>query len=263
MPINATPEYYKAEERYRNAKSTEEKIALLEEMIRLAPKHKGGEHLLASLRGKLAKLKKENISKKTGKSYGITKEGDCQVCIIGMPNSGKSTMLKKLTSAKPAISSYPFTTKKPEIGMIDYNGIKLQLVEIPSTFEVRFLSICRTADIVILLARNESEKKELQELLDKWSIRTKQLVIRQDYNEAKIKSDIWKMSGLMSVYTKNTPMALPANSTIKDFAHRIHKDFIKNFRFARVKRRIKGKERIMQVGLDYVLEDGDVVEVVC
>ena len=42
-----------------------------------------------------------------------------------------------------------------------------------------------------------------------------------------------------------------------------HKDFIKNFRFARVKRRIKGKERIMQVGLDYVLEDGDVVEVVC
>ena len=54
-----------------------------------------------------------------------------------------------------------------------------------------------------------------------------------------------------------TPMALPINSTIKDFAQRIHKDFVKNFRFARISR----GGRAIQAGLSYKLQDNDVVEI--
>ncbi len=255
MPINATAEYFKAEEKFRSAKSKEEKMAALEEMIRAMPKHKGTEHVLAQLRGKLAKLRKES-DKKGAKRTGISKEGDAQVCILGPANSGKSTLLAQLTAAKPRISSHPYTTTEPEIGMMDYNGIKIQLVEIPSTFEPRFLSIARTAEALVVIARSGEEQKKMQKLLDDNFIRARRISV----SSAKgLKEKIWEMLDLIIVYTKTsgTPMALKQGSTVKDFAMRIHKDFVKNFHFARLWR----GSRVMQVGLDYELKGGDTVEV--
>jgi ribosome-interacting GTPase 1 len=76
-----------------------------------------------------------------------------------------------------------------------------------------------------------------------------------------MKEQIWEALDMIIVYTKersqsNTPMALPRGSTIRDFAQHIHKDFIRNFRFARVWRR--GRE--IKAGLAYRLENKDVVE---
>src|SRR3989338_8773543 len=164
MPINATIEYYKAEEKFKNAKTTEEKILYLEEMIREIPKHKGVENQLALFKTKLAKLKKEATKaskRKGGTKKGITKEGEAQVCILGKTMSGKSTVLSQLTDARPKISDNPYTTTKPVVGMMDYNGVKIQLVEIPSTFNPEYLSICRSADLIAILANTEQEKKEL------------------------------------------------------------------------------------------------------
>src|SRR3989344_126865 len=93
MPVNAPPEYYRAEGKFKSAKSTDEKIVALEEMIRTMPKHHGSEAALAQLKSRLAKLKKEKISKGKkggGRSLAIVKEGDAQVCLIGLTNSGKS-----------------------------------------------------------------------------------------------------------------------------------------------------------------------------
>ena len=56
MPTNLPPEYYEVEERFRAAKSPEEKITLLEELISTVPKHKGTDKLRADLRRKLSKL---------------------------------------------------------------------------------------------------------------------------------------------------------------------------------------------------------------
>jgi GTP-binding protein len=54
------------------------------------------------------------------------------VCIIGQPSSGKSTLLSKITSACPRIADYPFTTKEPFTGSRgDKYGEKLSLVELP------------------------------------------------------------------------------------------------------------------------------------
>ena len=57
MPANLTPQYRKAEEAYRHAKTTEEKIAALEEMLTLIPKHKGTDHMQADLKKRLARLR--------------------------------------------------------------------------------------------------------------------------------------------------------------------------------------------------------------
>ncbi|HIG96867.1 MAG TPA: TGS domain-containing protein [Candidatus Aenigmarchaeota archaeon] len=267
MPVNAPMEYYKAEERFKSAKSKEEKIAALEEMIRLLPRHHGSENAHAQLTARLAKLKKES-EKKGARHVGVKKEGDAQLCIIGLANSGKSTLLSKLTDAKPKISVTPYTTTKPEIGMMDYKGIKVQLVEIPSTFDPEYMSIARCADAIIVVANDDKEQKIIESVLENNYIRHKRIVIKASDEKNILKEKIWSMLGLMVVYTKKivwkdskgikqfSPMALSTRATIKDFAVRIHKDFVTNFRFARITR----GGRIIQAGLSYPLKDGDMVE---
>ena len=83
MPANLTPDYLAAEKVYRNAKSPLEKIAALEEMLAVMPKHKGTDHLRADLRTKIAKLT-QSLDKKSATqrtSMLIEKVGAAQVVI--------------------------------------------------------------------------------------------------------------------------------------------------------------------------------------
>ena len=176
MPINAGYEYGKAESEFNQAGTVQEKLLALRKMLSVAPKHKGAESLLKQIKEKIAKYKelaeKEKKAKKgSGKTLSIKKEGAATICIIGTVNSGKSTLLKKLTNANVLIAPYPFTTKKPEIGVLDYKGIKLQIVEIPAIAEKfeyselgpSLLAIIRQSDLLIITFKEKSELK----LIDK------------------------------------------------------------------------------------------------
>jgi len=55
--------------------------------------------------------------------------------IIGMPNSGKSSLLSVLTDAKPKIANYPFTTINPNLGVANYNNREITLADIPGLIE--------------------------------------------------------------------------------------------------------------------------------
>jgi len=55
--------------------------------------------------------------------------------IIGMPNSGKSSLLSVLTSAKPKIANYPFTTINPNLGVASYDNKEITLADIPGLIE--------------------------------------------------------------------------------------------------------------------------------
>ena len=55
--------------------------------------------------------------------------------IIGMPNSGKSSLLSVLTNAKPKIANYPFTTINPNLGVANYNNKEITLADIPGLIE--------------------------------------------------------------------------------------------------------------------------------
>ncbi|MBN1788640.1 MAG: TGS domain-containing protein [Sedimentisphaerales bacterium] len=135
MPANLTPEYHKAEQWFRQASTTEEKILALEEMMRVIPKHKGTDHMRADLRKKYSALK-EDAEKKKKKAGGvdpfhIPKSGAGQVVLLGLPNSGKSAIVSSVTHAKTHVADFPFTTPMPIPGMAQFEDIQIEIVDMP------------------------------------------------------------------------------------------------------------------------------------
>jgi hypothetical protein len=181
MPTNVTPEYRKAEESFRAARTVDEKIARLEDMIALLPKHKGTDHLFADLKRRMAKLKEqqEAAGKKAGRGGGpdFTREGAAQVVLLGPPNSGKSSILKALTHATPEIADYPFTTQHLLPGMMAYQDIQIQLVDSPPVtaefMPVHLLGLVRGADAALLVADLGSDAllEDLEVVLHAFTLR--------------------------------------------------------------------------------------------
>jgi len=135
MPANLTPQYLEAEQRFKDAKTTPEKIAALEEMLSVIPKHKGTEKMRAEMRRRLSRLKEEKgkrgATKHSAPVYLVEREGAGQVGLAGPPNSGKSSLVRRLTHATPEVADYPFTTRLPLPGMMRFENIQIQLVDLP------------------------------------------------------------------------------------------------------------------------------------
>jgi small GTP-binding protein len=133
MPANLPPHYFEAEKNFREAKDPLEKIAALEEMLAIMPKHKGTDHLRAELRSRIAKLTQQAARKSGARraSMAIEKEGAAQVAVVGLPNAGKSQLVATVTNASPPAAEYPFTTHSATPGMMDFENIKIQMIDTP------------------------------------------------------------------------------------------------------------------------------------
>jgi len=167
MPVNVTPEYLKAEDAYKSAKNPKEKLIALELMLSTIPKHKGTEKMQLQIKRNLSKLKKEVEKEKElkkggsgGTSFFVRKEGAAQVALAGLPNSGKSTILNKLTGKDVDIGHYAFTTVKPTPAMLQYKDIQIQLVDMPGLIEGvslgkgmggPLISAIRAVDVIVII----------------------------------------------------------------------------------------------------------------
>jgi len=298
MPTNVSPEFSKAQSKYLEAKTDEERLGALKEMIKFMPQHKGAEALRANIRQRFKKLRqyleKKERQKKIRKKEGIKKQG-IQVVLCGLTNSGKSSLLSILTNAKPLIAEYEFTTKKPILGALNYQGLLFQIIDMPAINHENFeQGLANTADILLVVITKPEELEETLPFLEK-SIGKKIVVINkidllsQEEKrkfEARIKtkrfpcclvscktseglenlkSILFENSEVIRVYTKEpgkavdkTPIIMPANSTIGQLAEKIFKKGIK------IKEvRITGpssKFPNQKVGLKHQLKDKDVVE---
>lgn len=196
MPTNLPPEARAKWIKVMEARSLEEKIVALEEFISSVPKHKGTENLMLWATRRLSQLREELEEKRrrkvgTGPRFFIEKEGSAQLVMLGAPNSGKTSLLVRLTNAKGEISSIPFSTRMPQPGMMRFEDVLLQLVDTPSlpfgsgekvSWYGRTIGLARNADGVILVIdlTRDVEKQfisAIQELEDNGILLGKQKAI--------------------------------------------------------------------------------------
>ncbi len=326
MPTNLPPDYFKIEQAFRKARTTEEKIRLLEDMMSVVPKHKGTDRLRADLRKKLAALKRAPKARKTvaryESPYHIEREGAGQVALVGTPNTGKSALLRAVTNAEPEVAPYPFTTWTPTPGMMTFENVQIQLIDTPPLneehIEPELMNLIRRVDLVALVldlqaypiqefedalallkdyhiaplhSRDEITVDEtgwafkpflilvnksddpsgdedvavLGELLgDEW--RLIPVSAETGRNLDRMRRAVFEMLELVRVYSKppgqepdpSAPFVLEKGSTVEAFAAKVHRDFLKTLKTARIWG--AGVYDGQMVGRDHVLHDGDVVE---
>ncbi len=140
-------------------------ISRVEKEIRDTPYDKSSEHHHGVLKAKLSKLKEELYGAQMGGSgggvsYAIKHSGDATAVLVGLPSVGKSTLLNKLTNAESKVGNYDFTTLGVIPGMMEYRGIKVQILDLPGIIEgasknkgfgKKVLSVIRASDMVVLL----------------------------------------------------------------------------------------------------------------
>lgn len=297
MPINAHPDYLNAEKKYLDAQTLEDKIFYLEEMISKAPKHKGAENLLKELRTRLKKFKEksEKSSKKSKGKKGIKKEG-FQFVLIGFPNSGKSSLLAKLTNARPLIAEHAFSTFQPELGTFEFQGLKAQIIDQPSLGNENFdIGLVNNADCLIYVIENFDEIDKISSLVPRArgekiiafnksdilnenekrkvlaTIKSKRLngvlvsAITGE-NLLELKQKLFNKTGLIRIYMKEpdkpaspVPMVMPPESTVKDVAERILKGFANKVKETKITGP-SSKFPNQKVGLSHKLKDLDVIE---
>jgi len=300
MPINAHSGYIKAEQEYHLAETKEKQMIALKKMISEAPKHKGAETLRKLLKRKLAKLKytheKEIKKSKLGKR-GI-KKGQLQAVLIGLTNSGKSSVLKTITNAHPLIASYGFTTTEPEIGTLNYQGCDIQIIDLPPIASPNFnKGLVNSADTILIVIEKIDEAKEILNLLknnnaekiiifnkidlydDERKRKIKETLRSRKYNHViistitkegieELKEKILKSFPIIRIYTKHQgkkqknqdkPVVLQNNSTLKDVAEKILHGYSKKVKYAKVTGP-SAKFKNQKVGLKHVVKDKDVVE---
>jgi len=297
MPTNVSPEFSKAQEKYLEAKTDEEKLEALEEMMRFMPQHKGAEALRANIRQRYKKLKqhleKKQKQKKIKKREGIKKQG-IRVVLCGLTNSGKSSLLSCLTNAKPLIADYEFTTKEPIVGALNCQNILFQIIDMPAINHEDFdQGLANTADILLLILTKPKELEEVLPFLERAN--GKKIVVINKIDllnekerrkiEARIKSKrfpccliscktkegleelkdkLIENSGVIRVYTKEPrkkpspePVILKPGTKIEELAEKI----LKKAKIREV--RVTGpssKFPNQKVGLKHQLKDKDIVE---
>jgi len=144
-----------------------QQIEEIEEELRKTPHHKGTDHFFARMRAKIARLKDrqyESVIKSKGGGggggYGVKKQGDATVVLVGPPSAGKSTLLNSLTNAESKVASYDFTTLNVVPGMMVYRDAYIQIFDIPGLIKgagkgkgrgKEVISVARGADLLLIM----------------------------------------------------------------------------------------------------------------
>jgi len=175
LPANLTAEAKAKWQEAQVAKNLKEKLQAFQEFLSLVPKHKGNERLRAQVKTKIAQLKVDIVTQRGKRgggrsSWAVDRAGSAQVILYGPTKAGRSSLLSKLTNAQTLVASYEYTTQRPTPGMLQFEDIQFQLVELPAPqigsegkieVQAEAVDLIRGADglmLVVDLSRNPVEQ---------------------------------------------------------------------------------------------------------
>ena len=140
------------------------RIAELEAELSKTKYNKRTQHHIGLVKAKIAQLKERQQKHAAGKGktegFTVKKSGDASVILVGFPSVGKSTLLNKITNAKSAVAQYAFTTLTCIPGTMNYEGAKIQILDVPGVIEGaasgrgrgrEVLAVTSSSDLVIIL----------------------------------------------------------------------------------------------------------------
>jgi len=290
----------------KNTGSIEEKISLLEQLVALQPRNPKNLALRRKYREEMETLRLKRASKKTvavSPYDGIHFKR--QVVIVGETNTGKSTLLNRLTGEYVEIKETPYTTYKPDVRMMSVKGVAIQVVEIPALFngdtdtaKYRFI---RNADVICLCVKSEGEyieqlmqysivpvneplssnnkqQKTGTEIVEKpavvasWNpaIEASNLTVLDIMDKDSVSEEIYRLFKIKRVFLavrgkiQEHPRIFPVEQevTVVDFINSLDRRLIKRFKRAKIIHADSSVQDAQSAGLEYTLNDGDIVEIV-
>jgi len=164
------------------------RIKEIEDELAKTKYNKATQGHIGRLKAKLAQLKaaKTRGGGKKGWGYGLKKQGDATVIMVGFPSVGKSTLLNAMTNAESKVGAYDFTTIKVVPGVLEYNAAKIQVLDVPGVITEgasgkgrgrEILAVVRNADLILLVLDPRDPKHQLETMkneLHKTGIRLNQ-----------------------------------------------------------------------------------------
>jgi small GTP-binding protein len=157
-------------------KEGKEKEREIRKLLSEMPGYKTGPY--GEIRKWLGEQIQENQKRSRAKArmfFDVKKEGDAQVMLLGPPNIGKSSLLKKLSSIQIKVADYQFTTLKPIPTIVDFGGAHVQIVEIPGLVQGAtegkgggraMLSAARNANYLVLMTSVDTPLQKVREVSD-------------------------------------------------------------------------------------------------
>ncbi len=90
-------------------------------------------------------------------------------------------MLNVLTGVNVEVGDYPYTTKEPNVAMMRFGDVQIQLVEIPATFDPESMSILYTCNEILVLLDGcedvDRQEKEIRKMLSEMRLSNKKMLL--------------------------------------------------------------------------------------
>lgn len=158
--------------------SPEEEIQRIEEELSRTKYNKATQAHIGRLKAKIARLRSLEEKKKSGGrpglGYAVRKQGDATIVMVGFPSAGKSTLLNRLSNAESKTGDYDFTTLEVVPGVMELNGARVQVLDVPGFIEGasrgkgrgrEVLSVLRSADLVLIILDSGKDYKRQLEII--------------------------------------------------------------------------------------------------
>ena len=205
-------EFHELQSAYTLEKNDELRLRILQQMFDLIPSgvyqfNRVRAHTTQLMRFTRERIKhKKEVLEAVTKSRMFFKDDLFSIALIGDVNSGKTALLNRLCGTTHPSTFTPYETKEPVIGVFMHEGVKIRVVEVPSSLNSRHAKILHESDLIVVMP----ESPRFVDLVDSFGVETPVSVLES------FPSDDWSFLDLVVVKIKGEGLVLFSGTSLND-----------------------------------------------